>query len=37
MPFYSLAEIESHCREEKKSFFEVILEDDMNERKVNRE
>lgn len=37
MPFYSLAEIENHCREEKKSFFEVILEDDMNERKVNRE
>lgn len=28
MPFYSLAEIESHCREEKKSFFEVILEDE---------
>ncbi len=37
MPFHSLGEIEKHSREEGKSFFEVILEDDINERKTTRE
>ena len=37
MPFHSLAEIEKHSKEENKRFFEVILEDDVNERKTTRE
>lgn len=37
MAFHSLAEIEKHSAEEGKSFFEVVLEDDINERKTTRE
>ncbi|MGN0132338.1 MAG: L-serine ammonia-lyase, iron-sulfur-dependent, subunit alpha [Lachnospiraceae bacterium] len=37
MAFGSLEEIIEICKEKKKSFWEVILEDDMNERNVPRE
>ncbi len=37
MPFHSLAEIEKRSREEEKSFFQIILEDDISERKTTKE
>lgn len=37
MAFYSLEQICHLCQEEKKNFYEIILEDDMREREVTRE
>lgn len=37
MSFHSLEQICRLCREEKKSFYEIILKDDMEEREVTRE
>ncbi len=37
MAFHSLEQICSLCREEKKSFYQVVLEDDMKEREVTKE
>lgn len=37
MAFHSLEQICRLCREENKSFYQVVLEDDLKEREVSEE